>query len=94
MKKFSKIYKENLHYIGIRKLLVIIGLVLMNNAFPVISSYINKGVTESFIDKMWIVGIGLVALQVVMWIVTAVLNSYDQNIRQIANTRSELHIKI
>ncbi|MBQ8567221.1 MAG: ABC transporter ATP-binding protein [Clostridia bacterium] len=94
MKKFSKIYKENLHYIGIRKLIVIIGLVLMNNTFPVISSYINKGITESFIDKMWIVGIGLIALQVVMWIVTAVLNSYDQNIRQIANTRSELHIKI
>ena len=86
--------KDNLRYIGVGSLAVIALLIMMWNVFPILYNYIIKGLTESLIGKNWIIVIFLIAIQIFFWIISTLLNAYEQNIKQRAMTKSENQTKM
>lgn len=86
--------KENLKGIGRWNLFVITLLIAMWNIFPIFYSYINKGLTDTLLEKNWTFVILLTGIQIFLWVISTLLNSYEQNIRQKSMTRAETQTKL
>ena len=85
---------SNLKYIGLSRVLVNILILMSQNAFPLIGSYINKYLANSLVTRDNASTIGIILFQITIWIVSILLSAYDQNVRQEAVTRSDTYDKL
>ena len=92
----NRVYRllNNLKYIGWTRVLINVFLLLLWNVFPLIGNYINKYLTNSLISFDISLTFGIILFQILIWIISIVLNAYDQNVRQESVTRSDTYDKL
>lgn len=81
--------KENLKAIGFRNLGGILLLVVMWKAVPILQSYLTKYMILTLEDHVWHDVLIIVIFMIGVWIFSTIMNAYEQNLRQLARTRSE-----
>lgn len=92
----NRVYRllSNLKYIGWTRVLINVFILLLWNVFPLIGNYINKYLTSALISRdMGLTG-GIILFQIIIWIISILLNAYDQNVRQESVTRSDTYDKL
>lgn len=92
----NRVYRllNNLKYIGWTRVLINVFILLLWNVFPLIGNYINKYLTSALISRdMGLTG-GIILFQILIWIISVLLNAYDQNVRQESVTRSDTYDKL
>lgn len=92
----NRVYRllNNLKYIGWNRVLVNVFILLLWNVFPLIGNYINKYLTGSLISRDLRSTAGIILFQIFIWIISILLNAYDQNVRQESVTRSDIYDKL
>lgn len=92
----NRVYRlfNTLKYIGWTRVLINVFILLLWHVFPLIGNYMNKYLTSSLIScNMSLTG-GIILVQIIIWIISILLNSYDQNVRQESVTRSDTYDKL
>lgn len=92
----NRVYRllNNLKYIGWSRVLINVCILLLWNVFPLIGNYINKYLTSALISRDRGMTGGILIFQIIIWILSILLNAYDQNIRQESVTRSDTYDKL
>lgn len=90
----NKMIKDNYKNIGFKDLSFLVLFIMSGSVLPILSNYIIKFFTDSLINFNSRYVIWSVCAQILIWIFSISINSYEQNVRQRAFTKSESHFQV
>lgn len=91
---YRKVIRDNYKSIGFKDLSFLVAFIASGSVFPLLSSYITKFFMDSLVTFNWVYVMCLAFTQSIIWLISISINSYEQNVRQRACTKSESHFRI
>ena len=90
----NKIIRDNYKNIGFKDLSFLVLFIASESLLPILSNYIIKFFTDSLMNLNWIYVMCSIFAQSLIWIFSVSMNSYEQNVKQRAWTKSESHFQV
>lgn len=90
----NKIIRDNYKNIGFKDLSFLVLFIANGSLLPILSNYIIKFFTDSLMNLNWIYVMCSIFAQSLIWIYSVSMNSYEQNVRQRAWTKSDSHFQV
>ena len=90
----NKIIRDNYKNIGFKDLSFLVLFIASGSILPILSNYIIKFFIDSLMNLNWVYVMYSIFAQSLIWIFSVSMNSYEQNVRQRAWTKSESHFQV